>query len=78
MLDPFMGSGQTAIAALKTKRHFIGYEIDRDYVDLANRRIRQAESQFIFPKSPKNTGPVVVRDRPQRKKTASKGTTRSS
>jgi site-specific DNA-methyltransferase (adenine-specific) len=39
VLDPFMGSGQTAIAAIKTGRHFIGYEIDEDYVDLANERI---------------------------------------
>jgi site-specific DNA-methyltransferase (adenine-specific) len=39
VLDPFMGSGQTAIAALKTFRRFIGYEIIQEYVDLANRRI---------------------------------------
>ena len=34
MLDPFMGSGQTAIAALKTDRHYVGYEIDEKYVAL--------------------------------------------
>lgn len=39
VLDPFMGSGQTAIAALKAGRHFIGYEIDENYVNLANERI---------------------------------------
>ena len=39
VLDPFMGSGQTAIAALKADRHFIGYEINGEYLELANSRI---------------------------------------
>jgi DNA modification methylase len=41
VLDPFMGSGQTAIAALKAARHFVGYEISPDYVRLAQRRIQE-------------------------------------
>jgi site-specific DNA-methyltransferase (adenine-specific) len=40
ILDPFMGSGQTALAALKTGRHYVGYEVDAGYVELALRRIR--------------------------------------
>jgi site-specific DNA-methyltransferase (adenine-specific) len=40
VLDPFMGSGQTAIAAQKAGRHFIGYEISGEYLDLANSRIQ--------------------------------------
>jgi site-specific DNA-methyltransferase (adenine-specific) len=44
VLDPFMGSGQTAIAALKAGRHFIGYEINAKYLNLANRRITEAQS----------------------------------
>jgi site-specific DNA-methyltransferase (adenine-specific) len=39
VLDPFMGSGQTALAALLTGRHFVGYEIDPSYVELAEHRI---------------------------------------
>lgn len=39
ILDPFMGSGTTALAALKNNRHFIGFEISQDYVDIANARI---------------------------------------
>jgi site-specific DNA-methyltransferase (adenine-specific) len=39
VLDPFMGSGQTAIAALRVGRHFVGYEIDKGYVKLANERL---------------------------------------
>jgi len=44
VLDPFMGSGQTAIAAMKSKRHYVGYEIIEKYVNLANNRI-QAERE---------------------------------
>ena len=40
VLDPFMGSGQTALAALNTGRHYVGYEIDLQYVELAERRIQ--------------------------------------
>ncbi|MFN3422514.1 MAG: DNA-methyltransferase, partial [Armatimonadota bacterium] len=39
VLDPFIGSGTTAIAAMKTGRTFVGYEINPDYVALANQRI---------------------------------------
>ncbi len=41
VLDPFMGSGQTAIAALKTGRYYVGYDVDEDYVKLADRRIEE-------------------------------------
>ncbi len=41
VLDPFMGSGQTAIAALQTGRHYVGYEINQSYVKLAEERIEQ-------------------------------------
>jgi len=40
-----MGSGTTAIAALNLKRHFIGYEISPEYVDLANKRIQALKGQ---------------------------------
>ena len=42
ILDPFMGSGTTAIAALKTKRNYIGYDINEDYIKLAETRIKVA------------------------------------
>ena len=41
ILDPFMGSGQTALAAIKTKRHYAGYDVNEEYVMLAGRRIRR-------------------------------------
>jgi site-specific DNA-methyltransferase (adenine-specific) len=40
VLDPFMGSGQTALAALKAGRHFVGYELSEEYCKLAERRIQ--------------------------------------
>jgi DNA modification methylase len=44
VLDPFMGSGQTAIAAVKSNRHYLGYEIDEKYVELANHRIEESNN----------------------------------
>jgi site-specific DNA-methyltransferase (adenine-specific) len=44
ILDPFMGSGQTALAALKAGRHYIGYEICPEYVSLADTRIWEASA----------------------------------
>jgi site-specific DNA-methyltransferase (adenine-specific) len=41
ILDPFMGSGSTAIAALKSERRYVGYEIDTEYIKLAEERIKQ-------------------------------------
>ena len=39
VLDPFMGSGTTAVAALRTERHFIGYDTDPEYVAAAHDRV---------------------------------------
>lgn len=41
VLDPFMGSGQTALAALKSARHYVGYETNAAYVKLAEKRIAE-------------------------------------
>jgi len=41
-LDPFMGSGTTAIACINTGRNFIGFELDKHYCEIANERIRKA------------------------------------
>lgn len=41
VLDPFMGSGQSAIAALKAGRHFAGYEVNEAYLKLAIDRIKE-------------------------------------
>jgi site-specific DNA-methyltransferase (adenine-specific) len=45
ILDPFMGSGTTGVAAVKLGRKFIGIEIDPRYFDIACRRISEALRQ---------------------------------
>ena len=42
ILDPFMGSGTTAIACINTGRNYIGFELDKQYCEIANERIRKA------------------------------------
>ncbi len=39
VLDPFVGSGTTAVAAVRTGRHYIGYDTDAGYVEAARRRV---------------------------------------
>lgn len=41
ILDPFMGSGSTAIASRMLDRDYIGYEINPEYVEIANKRIKK-------------------------------------
>lgn len=45
VLDPFMGSGSTGVAAIRMKRSFIGVEIDQGYFDIACRRLDAASRQ---------------------------------
>jgi site-specific DNA-methyltransferase (adenine-specific) len=45
ILDPFMGSGTTGVAAVKLGRRFIGIEIEPKYFDIAYRRISEALKQ---------------------------------
>jgi len=45
ILDPFMGSGTTGVAAVQMGRKFIGIEIERKYFDIACRRIDDAQKQ---------------------------------
>ena len=41
VLDPFMGSGTTAVAAREAGRHYVGYELDQAYAELARRRLQE-------------------------------------
>jgi len=41
ILDPFMGSGTTAVACKQLQRNFIGFELSQKYVDIANKRLQQ-------------------------------------
>ena len=46
VLDPFLGSGTTAIAAVKLNRKFIGIEKMKKYYDVADKAIKQAQADF--------------------------------
>ena len=46
VLDPFLGSGTTAIAALNTGRYFIGIEKEPKYVELARKRVKEHKVQL--------------------------------
>jgi modification methylase len=41
VLDPFVGSGMTCLAAIKNDRYYIGYDTDENYLALATRRIEE-------------------------------------
>ena len=45
ILDPFMGSGTTAIACIKEDRRFIGSEISKEFYEIANKRIEYETAQ---------------------------------
>ncbi len=49
VLDPFCGSGTTCLSAVKSGRHYIGYDIEEKYIELANERIRQYTDQIRLP-----------------------------
>jgi site-specific DNA-methyltransferase (adenine-specific) len=66
VLDPFMGSGTTAVSALKTDRKFVGYDISREYIDLAEKRIepllKQTKITFnltVLEEEPQTANPTL-------------------
>jgi DNA modification methylase len=46
VLDPFMGSGTTAVAAVRIGRHFVGYDTDPEYVDRAKCRAKEEQARL--------------------------------
>ena len=48
VLDPFMGSGSTGVAAVNTGRNFVGMELDPGYFETAKRRIEEAERSVVW------------------------------
>jgi DNA modification methylase len=44
VLDPFMGSGTTAFVAKKLKRKYVGYEINQEYIDMAEKRLNDEKN----------------------------------
>jgi len=48
LLDPFMGTGTSAIGALRQNLDFVGFDIDSDYIDFANQRIMEERKMQLF------------------------------
>jgi len=48
VLDPFMGSGTTAEAAIRLKRNWIGFELNPVYVDMTNKRVNELTKTNVF------------------------------
>jgi DNA modification methylase len=46
ILDPFLGSGTTCISALNNNRNYIGYDINQDYINLANSKLNEIKNQM--------------------------------
>lgn len=45
VLDPFIGSGSTAVAAVATGRHYVGFDTEQSYLDLAEERLAEVRSK---------------------------------
>ncbi len=48
VLDPFCGSGNACLAALKDGRHYIGYDIEQEYTKMAKQRIKKCKDQKLL------------------------------
>ncbi len=48
VLDPYMGSGTTAVACMQSGRKYIGFELDKDYYDKAVKRIKAEQAQLTL------------------------------
>ncbi len=60
VLDPFMGSGTTAVAAVRTGRHFLGFDTEDAYSDRAEARIAREVERLAMPPAA-GTTPYRVR-----------------
>lgn len=59
VLDPFMGSGSTAVAAVRTGRHYVGYDTDESYLESARERI-ELERERLAPAGSESTDESLV------------------
>jgi len=73
ILDPFLGSGTTAVAAVHEGFHYLGFEINPTYCADAERRIAEARREIAAPR-PNKRGNSASKDAPQATTLAAFGT----
>ncbi|HXQ76275.1 MAG TPA: site-specific DNA-methyltransferase [Acidimicrobiales bacterium] len=61
VLDPFMGSGTTAVASVRTGRRFVGYDTETSYVEIAEQRIRAEQDQTMHAAAAESPSPPARR-----------------
>ena len=63
ILDPFVGSGTTAVAAVRSGRHYVGYDLDDSYIRLSEKRVLEAQARLSPPQArlPMDTVDLQVR-----------------
>jgi DNA modification methylase len=47
VVDPFMGSGTTAVACHMTDRNYIGFELNQEYIDITKKRLEEIDSNVV-------------------------------
>jgi site-specific DNA-methyltransferase (adenine-specific) len=65
VVDPFAGSGSTAIAALRSDRHFVCYDTDAEYVELARKRVEEEREHLVTAEASRRRRRVVIPAVPQ-------------
>ncbi len=55
VLDPFVGSGSTLVAAFDTNRNAVGFDLKKEYVELSNRRVSQAKMDIFLESESRNS-----------------------
>ena len=60
IIDPYMGSGTTGVAAMKTGRQFIGIERDEKFFNIAKTRIKNATGDFVKTEQERGTGQIAL------------------
>ena len=60
VLDPFMGSGSTMVAAARLGRRYVGYDLDPDYVEIARRRVADALNADPVPREERGAAALAA------------------
>ncbi|MFZ0667578.1 MAG: site-specific DNA-methyltransferase [Acidimicrobiales bacterium] len=65
VVDPFMGSGTTLVAAMRGRRRYLGYDTDPEYVKVAKRRVRDEFKRLNGKPAVRSTAKGVARRAPE-------------